>query len=72
MGHRNPDRISLIERREFVETVGDMIRYRWAVVASCDVCRSRIPVDLAKVARERGLTVSLWDRGGKQRWVLKR
>jgi hypothetical protein len=63
VGSRNLDRISMTEWRGKCETVADMMQAGWRhVVARCETCRSDFPVDLAKVARERGPATSLWNR----------
>lgn len=67
MGHRNPDRISIVERRPAGETVADMISHHWKVVAKCFVCRLEVEVDLPRIVREKGLATSLWDRDAKCR-----
>lgn len=67
MGNRNADRISIVMRRAAGETVGDMIRSHWKVVAKCFVCRLEVEVDLPRIVREKGLTTSLWGRDAKCR-----
>jgi hypothetical protein len=62
VGHRNPDRISIVERRSAGETVSLMISHRWKVVAKCFACRLEIEVGLPRIVRERGPETSLWDR----------
>ena len=62
MGHRNPDRISIIERRPGAESVEAMIQRRWAVRAFCQTCRLVMDVDLFRVASEKGPQLCLWDR----------
>ena len=67
MGHRNPDRISIVERRPGCESVETMIMKRWSVRAHCLTCRLELDVDLFRVASERGPQTSLWDRDAKCR-----
>jgi hypothetical protein len=62
MGHRNPDRISIVERRPGCETVEAMIVRRWVVRAFCQTCRLEMDVDLFRIASEKGPETSLWDR----------
>src|ERR1700735_1829100 len=59
MGHRNPDRISMTERRPGCETVEAMIQKRWIVKARCRTCGLEAAVDLWLVARVRGPQTSL-------------
>jgi hypothetical protein len=54
-------------RRAAGETVADMIRSHWQVVAKCFTCRLEIPVDLPRIVREKGLETSRWDRDAKCR-----
>lgn len=62
MGHRNPDRVPLAYRRARCETVGAMRRDAWNVISRCEKCGLMMGVDLARVIRERGPHVSLWNR----------
>jgi hypothetical protein len=62
MGHRNPDRMSIVERQPGCETVDAMIEHCWKVRATCRGCRLAVDVDLFLVASVRGLQTSLWDR----------
>ena len=70
MGHRNPDRISMTERRPGCETVEAMIQKRWIVKARCRTCGLEAAVDLWVVASVRGPQTSLWDRDAKCRRYL--
>jgi hypothetical protein len=67
MGHRNPDRISIVERRSGSETVEEMAARRWAVRAVCHTCRLVLDVDLYLVGSVTGPQTSLWDRDAKCR-----
>lgn len=67
MGHRNPDRVPLSHRRARCETVQQMIRDRWEVLAVCRVCRLELRVDLRTIAMVRGPGFSLWNRDSRCR-----
>jgi hypothetical protein len=67
MGHRNADRISIVELRPHVETVEAMIRAGWSVRAACPACRLELPIDLWLIASTRGAETSLWDRDARCR-----
>jgi len=67
MGHRNPDRISIVERRPGCETVEAMAARRWLVRAVCRTCRLELDVDLFLIGSVKGPQTSLWDRDAKCR-----
>jgi hypothetical protein len=67
MGHRNLDRISIVERRPGCETVEAMAAHRWQVRAKCPSCRLELDVDLFLVGSVKGPKTSLWDRDVKCR-----
>jgi hypothetical protein len=62
MGHRNADRVSIIERRSKCETVTRMIAQRWDVITRCLRCGLIIQADLALISRVSGPDTSLWNR----------
>jgi hypothetical protein len=62
MGSRNLDRIPIRMWRSKVETVADMQREGWEVIASCQKCGLAMVADLALIARETGPETSLWNR----------
>jgi hypothetical protein len=62
MSHRNPDRVSIIERRSKCETVGQMIVQRWDVITKCLACGLVMQTDLAFIARSVSRDLSIWNR----------
>jgi hypothetical protein len=62
MGHRNADRVSIIERRSKGETVTGMLAERWDVITKCLRCGLIMQADLAMIARVSGPETSLWNR----------
>jgi hypothetical protein len=62
MGHRNPDRVPMVIRRQRCPTVVAMARDHWDVISVCDTCRLIMRVDLAVIIKIRGPGVVLWNR----------
>ncbi len=67
MGHRNPDRVSIAERRARCETVADMQAQGWDVVSKCRTCGLTMQVDLDVIAWRKGAKFSLWNRTARCR-----
>ncbi len=67
MGRRNPDRVSIADRRARCETVDQMRRQGWDVIARCGQCGLVMRVDLSLIIRVRGPAVSLWNRQARCR-----
>lgn len=62
MGHRNPDRVSLSERRASCETVADMRQKGWDVITKCRVCGLVMRTDLDLIIKIGKGRASLWNR----------
>ena len=67
MGTKHPDQISPVYWRGAAETVEDMFRQQWDLLAACRHCRVMMHVDLRVIAFYKGRDFSLWNRHARCR-----
>jgi hypothetical protein len=67
MGARNPDRIPIEQWRSGYETVAQMQRANWRIIARCRTCHLDMQVDLDLIAWRSGPKTSLWNRTARCR-----
>ncbi|WGM31531.1 hypothetical protein [Brevundimonas sp. NIBR11] len=60
MGRKNLDRYREADWREASQTVDQILRNRWPVIAECPVCDLRIEADVRRIAQVMGPDYSLW------------